>query len=891
MMRTSLLLLFALALSWGAAGIGHAGESGEIECLKSSAFFAGPDSPDHFKYAPERDADILHLALDVTPDFTNRTIGGTTRITFKPLVKPLEELKLDAVDLTVSRVESSEPITAYQVTGEKLVVTFAKPIPPDREAWVEVTHSAEPAEGIYFRTPEMGYLDGDTHLFSQGEETEARHWFPCFDAPNDKFTSEVTCHVPTGMTVISNGRLVSETEDPATGLKAVHWSQETPHSSYLITLAAGYFKKLEDRQGDTPLAFFTPPSEFEEAGNSFRDTKDVMAFFEQEIGVPFPWVKYDQVCVNDFVAGGMENTSATTLTDSTLFTEATENIRDSDSLISHEMAHQWFGDLVTCKDWSHIWLNEGFATYYESLYNGHKNGRDAMLYEFYGRARMITGMSDDVNSIVRRNYDNTSEMFGYLAYPKGSWVLRMLRAQLGDELFRRCIKTYLERHHHANVTTEDLRAVIEELSGNSYDQFFDQWLYHAHHPELEVRYSWDEKTKLARISIQQTQKLSDSVLLFNFPWTIRFKGKFGTEDRALHVKQKEEDFYFPLESAPEIVRLDPDYTLLAKVNFDPPGAMLDAELADSTDVLGRLLAVEQLAGKQSREGVEKLKRALNSDACFGVRLESAKALRGIHSEPALEALLDSTNQPDARVREQVYAAIAGFYDPKSRAAALAMLAREKNPAIQSIAIRELGTYPEMDRAVLTQYLNSTSYRNSLASAAISAIRAQDDPAWIKPLQQNLLQRGADYPSREFARGLSTVAYLGRDQPDRSATEEFLLGYTGSKKRPVRLGAIEALGELGDPRASAALEKFALAREGAPEQTAAARAREAIENFRRPVEGLSNLQKEFLDLQKENRDLRKDFDALQKKFDALGQKPAGGKKSPSPVKTSKQPSTS
>ena len=209
-----------------------------------------------------------------------------------------------------------------------------------------------------------------------------------------------------------------------------------------------------------------------------------MAFFEQEIGVPFPWAKYYQTCVNDFVAGGMENTSATTLTDATLFKDDTENIRNSQSLVSHEMAHQWFGDLVTCKDWSHVWLNEGFATYYQVLYDGWKNGHDALLYDLYANARSVTSVVSDTNAIVRRNYDDPFDMFNYLAYPKGGWVLHMLRSQLGKDLYRQCIKTYLERHRYGNVTTEDLRAVIEELSGRPYDQFFDQWLYHAHYPEL-----------------------------------------------------------------------------------------------------------------------------------------------------------------------------------------------------------------------------------------------------------------------------------------------------------------------------------------------------------------------------------------------------------------------
>ncbi len=635
-------------------------EATAIECIKSATFLAPLDSPEHRKYAPDREIDILHLALDVTPDFKLRTVAGKATLRFKPIAKPFQELKLDAVDLAVESLTATEKILGYQVTDKQILVTFEQPIPPDKEASVTITYRAEPASGLYFRTPEMGYKQGDTHLFSQGEEIEARHWYPCFDSPNEKFTSEMTCHVPEGMTVVSNGRLVAEEKD-ANGLVSVRWLQDKPHVNYLISLVAGYFKKVEDKYKDVPLAFYTPPSEINEAPNSFRDTRDIMAFFEQEIGVPYPWAKYYQVCVNDFVAGGMENTSATTLTDYTLFTTATENIHDSQDLVAHEMAHQWFGDLVTCKDWSHIWLNEGFATYYESLYEGRKHGRDAMLYELYQRARVITGISNDTNAIVRRTYDSPREMFNYLAYPKGGWVLHMLRSQLGEDLYRRCIKTYLERHQFDNVVTEDLRAVVEELSGRSYDQFFEQWLYHAHHPELEVNYSWDEKSKLAKVSVQQTQALSENVLLFHFPLVIRFKGKFGTTDGQIQVKEKEEDFYFSLPEAPQIVRLDPDYMLLAKLKFQVPNLMLDAQLADKEDAIGRLLAVEQLSAKADKETVAKLKERLNNDPFYGARLEASKALRSIHTDEALEALLTSAKQSDARVRRQVVEDIGGFY--------------------------------------------------------------------------------------------------------------------------------------------------------------------------------------------------------------------------------------
>ena len=861
----------------------------EIECVKTGDFLAPLDSPGHRKYAPDRTVDVLHLNLDVTPDFKKRSIEGRNTLRFKPIAQSVQELKLDAVDLNIHSVVSSETLQNYQVDQEKLVITFAAAIPAGKEASVTIAYSAEPSLGLYFRTPEMGYKAGDTHLFSQGEEVEARHWYPCFDSPNEKFTSEVTCRVPAGMTVISNGRLISHEKDPATGLDSFHWSQEKPHANYLITLVAGYFNRVEDQYNHVPLAFLTPPSEINQAMNSFRNTKDVMGFFEGEIGVPYPWAKYDQICVNDFVAGGMENTSATTLTDNTLFTSATENIRNSDGLVSHEMAHQWFGDLVTCKDWSDIWLNEGFATYYALLYDSHKNGRDSMLYGLYQNARLITGMADDTNSIVRRTYAAPREMFGYLAYPKGGWVLHMLRSQLGADLYRKCIKTYLERHQYGNVVTEDLRAVIEELSGRSYDQFFDQWLYHAHQPELEATYSWDEKTKLARIFLRQNQKLGENVFLFEFPLTVRFKGKFGTLDRAIQVREKEEEFYFPLPGSPEIVRLDPELTLLAKTTFTLPNAMLYAQLGDKDDMVGRLLAIEQLSNKHEAEVVAELKKTLNWDLFYGVRLEASKALRSIHSDEALEVLIASAQQTDARVRREVVADLDGFYGESDYESARATLEREKNPEIQALAIRGLAGYSKPGvHETLLKFLNSESYRNALADAAIAGMRLQDDPAYVAPLLETLSKSEEAFTSRGFAEGLGTVAYLARNSEKKEKIRDFLTGYVNHKKRNIHLAAITALGTLGDPAAIAVLDTFATAGSESPERTAAGRAEANLRAARQPVDDFKNLRQEVLDLEKANRDLRKELDDLKKKVEAVESTSANPKTKKKPLNRATSP---
>ncbi|HEX4122713.1 MAG TPA: M1 family metallopeptidase, partial [Verrucomicrobiae bacterium] len=577
------------------------------------------------QYAPDRDAEIDHLTLDVTPDFKRRTISAEAIVTFQPIAKPLDDLKLDAVDLDVQSVVSTEKIQAYQVMADHLVITFASAIPAGKEASVTIRYTAQPEKGLYFRTPEMGYDAGDEHLFTQGEAVDERYWYPSHDSPNEKFTTEMTCRVPSGMTVLSNGRLVSQTDDG--GLTVFHWAQEKPQANYLVSLVAGYFKKVEDHYKDVPLAFYTPPSDIGEAPNSFRDTRDIMAFYEDEIGVPYPWAKYYQVVVQDFMAGGMENTSITTLTERTLFTGATENIRSSQGLVAHEMAHQWFGDLVTCKDWSQIWLNEGFATFYALLYDGHKNGRDSMLYGVFTTEQSIFARTNDVKPIVSRKFDDPDDLFNYLAYQKGSYVLWMLRSQLGPDLYRQCIRTYLERHKFGNVVTEDLAQVIEELSGRSYDQFFDQWVYHAHYPEIEARYSWDEKGKMAKISIRQNQKTTDDVLLFNFPLAIDFKTKDGTIERTITVKDATGDFYFALPSAPRIVRLDPNFAVLAKIDLrDIPPSMLYAQLEDAGDVAGRLVAIEKLKDLKGHEAVAKLSHALNHDAFYGVRVEAAKAL-------------------------------------------------------------------------------------------------------------------------------------------------------------------------------------------------------------------------------------------------------------------------
>ena len=869
MMKTITLILSAFSACFALSSA----ESEHVHTLRCRHFSGSPEgaTSSSQRYAPDRLVDLEHLSLDVTPDFKNRRVAGVATLTFHPIVTPLEELRLDAVDLKISKVTSGEKIAAWENTDHALIVTFEKPIPAGRQATLRVTYEAEPVKGLYFRTPELGYDPKDTHLWTQGETIEARHWFPCFDAPNEFLTSTMTCRVPKGMIVLSNGRKTAEEDDPATGLKVVTWKQEKPHVNYLISLVAGYFKRLQEKHGELSMSFWTPPSDFANAANSFRHTKKCMEYFEKETGVAYPWAKYDQVCVQDFNWGGMENTSLSTLNTSTLFSNETENIRSSQGLVAHELAHQWFGDLVTCKDWSHIWLNEGFATYYTHLFAGHLDGRDHMLYGLYRDLNRLTALKGDTTAMVNRKYERPSDMFrkyGALSYTKGSWVLHMLRSSLGPDLFRKVVKTYLERHRHGNVVTENLRAVMEEFSGKSHDRFFDQYVYHAHHPELKVDYSWDAKTKLAKLTVKQEQKVDDKVLLFHVTLPVKFRCGGKVIMKSMQVSQASEDFYFALPAAPEIVRVDPDLTILAKTTFAPPASMLHAQLSDLGDVVGRLLAVEQLAKKKDAGTVEKLKKALNEDPFYGVRLAASKALREIATEQAFEALTKATEQADARVRRQVVGDVGSFYKPEALAFLKKVLEVEKNPSIRAGALNGLAGHDDADAGkLMNQALGSKSFRHQMGSAAVSAIRKQDDPKYLSSLQSALEKDEKKFTTNGLAFGLRALGYLARNEEDKSSVRQFLVDRVGRLNRRVRIAAIDALGQLNDPRAIAVLDKFSASRKDTPERTAAEKAIEALRSGGKPTDDLKTLRKEVTDLKKDNQTLRKDLEDLKKRLDA------------------------
>ena len=855
-MKTTLLLALACTAAFAV-------ETDHDHCAKAMLPKPLRPAPGR-KYARDRLVDLVHLKLDVTPDFAKRTVAGTAEWTFKPIAKALPQLELDSIGPIIDKVTAQgATVASHETTEDKLVVVFKDSVPPEASVTLTIQFHGQPENGLYFRTPEMGYKPGDTQVWTQGEAELHRFWFPCYDYPNERFTSEITCHVPEGMDVVSNGHLVSDTKD-ANGLNAVHWLQDKPHVTYLLALAAGYFHKLEDKVGTLPIAMLVPPSEKDQAANAFLDTKKIIEFYQKEIGVPFAWDKYFQVYCHDFLAGGMENTSCTFQAAGLLYPSSHEQLSTVHWLDAHELAHQWFGDLVTSRDWSHLWLNEGFASYYTILYEDAKNGRDAMLYGLWREAQHVLG-TNDTKPIVWRDYQDAMEQFDYRVYPKGAWVLHMIRSRLGPGLYRQCIKTYLERHRSQVVGTDDLHDVLEELTGLSWDQFFDQWLYHGGQPDLAINYSYDAATKLAKLNVKQQQKLSDQVLLFGFDLPVRFFLKDKLVGFSVHVTQTNEDFHFPLDVAPDLVRIDPDYTLLAKINFTPPGDMLKKQLKG--DVIGRMIAVQKFGERDDHDSIALLKDVLNNDAFHAVRSEAAKALKKIGNNETRAVLIASLKQPDTRVRKEVVDALTAFPHDEARQALWQQSQSEKNPLILASIIKSWGTRPgdaSVAKALRTQ-LASTSYDEALADAAIAALRAQDDPTAVPAILARLQQNPANFQSRGYIADLDAIAFLARKDKDRSAVRTFLAEQLNQPKLEIRSGAARALGTLKDPAAIALLEPLTQVQKpfNDPLRESAEKSLQALQDELTGPAELKNVWQRLDDLQRESSKLKQQLDDLKK----------------------------
>jgi aminopeptidase N len=509
------------------------------------------------------DFDVQHYRIQVSFDRSKKEVTGDTTLSFKPLKEGMRSVELDAVDLTISSVtlEPTSGSLQFKNNKQSVVVILDKAYGPDSVIAIRFKYKAKPVKGIYFVAADSGH---SAQIWTQGESDEARHWFPSFDFPSDKATSEQIITADKGETVIGNGELVEKTEN-SNGSQTWHYRMAVPHSTYLVSFVIGKYALVSEKYKDIPIGFYIYPGREKTAHNAYERTPDMLKVYEELTGVPYPYNKYDQTIVSNFQFGGMENITATTMADTEiLFADSDIGKYAVMDLVSHELAHSWFGNLVTCKNWAELWLNEGFATFMEAAYREKAFSREDYTAKI--RRDAATFLVDDLinrkrHGLFNRRAGNVAALFDNPAttYNKGGVVIHMLREQVGNTNFWKSINSYLTKHRYGNVESTDLQNAMEEGSGQDLKWFFDQWVYGVGAPKLDVRKSYSAGSKTLRITVTQTQKALDLVpAAFRLPLQIEIVWTGGRKMETLDIKKRVETFSIPLDGVPTAVTIDPN---------------------------------------------------------------------------------------------------------------------------------------------------------------------------------------------------------------------------------------------------------------------------------------------------------------------------------------------
>ncbi|MEM9906794.1 MAG: M1 family metallopeptidase [Cyanobacteria bacterium P01_D01_bin.44] len=667
-------------------------------------------------YNPDRPGQVEHIALDLDLDIPNKRYSGTCKIRLNPVRSDVDRLTLDAVSLHIDTVKIGSTKQPFDYDGEKLHIQLKKPTETGKPITLSIAYRVEnPQRGIYFIAPDEHYPDKPYQVWTQGEDEDSRFWFPCFDYPGQLATSELKVRVPKQFFAISNGELTATTEDG--DAKVYHWKLDKVHPSYLMTLAVGEFDIIQDEWQSRPVTYYVQKGRKDQGKLTMGKTPQMLEHFSQVFGYPYPFSNYDQVCPVDFIFGGMENTTTTLLTDRCLLDKraALDNIT-SETLVAHELAHQWFGDLIVINHWSHAWVKEGMATYSEVLWLEHALDSDEAAYYHLNHARAY--ISEDASRyrrpLVTHIYREPIELYDRHIYEKGSCVYHMIHTELGNELFTQTLKTFLEDNAHSTVETVDLLRAIDKATGRNLRFLFDQYVYRGGHPDYKVTYSWDNDSKLAKLTVTQMQvkdgksQVQEGLFDLKIPVGFGYVEETGEGEKAkgergnartpsklqtltVRIHEREQALYFPLGQKPDFISFDVGNHFLKTVKLEYPLKELKAQLGHDPDPISRIYAAEAIAKKGSLEAVKALIQALQHDPFWAVRAEVAEQLAKIQLDQAVDGLLKGLKDKHPKVRRAVVEALAGIKTADSYKALKTLVEKgDESYYVESAAVRSLG---------------------------------------------------------------------------------------------------------------------------------------------------------------------------------------------------------
>ncbi|MEE8148142.1 MAG: M1 family aminopeptidase, partial [Longimicrobiales bacterium] len=745
--------LFVAILTLAIAGAGLAGgeersENAEYsECLAgklegaswSSKAIDEATGRDLRHYPPDRPVDYLHMTLEMRfDDLNEKRFEARETLRFVPIGQPASAITLDAVGLSIDEVTlDGRPVEHYG-DDESLTIRFDPPLPPGAQHEVVIEYACiEPYTGMFF-TPTSDDAPGyAAQVHTQGQTEHNRHWFVCHDFPNERLTTELIVDVPSGLAVSGNGRLVSRSDD---GERARwHYLQDKPHVSYLVSLVIGEYEIVEIPHDRVPMQVWVPPGLADEVEQTYGRTGQMIDVLEKRFGVAYPWARYDQVLAKNFRPGGMENTSVTTMYPTAVLDETALLDGDLEGLIAHELAHQWTGDLITCKSWAHIWLNEGWATYGGALWFEHRDGTDGYLDSIRRSFRVARrDKTTNTHAMVSPVYEDAWETFRRKAnpYPKGAAILHMLRRMLGDEIFFAGVHLYMNRHALGTVETNDLRYALEEVSGLGLEWFFDQWCYRPGTPELEVDVRYDGKTREILVDVEQKQHIDERTPAFRFVLPVFVQTPDGTQTFEIDVREKTTAYRTTLEGPPSIVAVDPDLHVLKTITVHKPQAMWLAQAQQGPTIAARHAAVGALGETDTPETIALLAQMIRDESLrHTLRNTAVNALAKYGSSAARGELLSiaTGGVGDARVRATLITKLQKLEAEEVVEVLADSAANDPSYATRVAAIEGLAHHEAAEHAdLIIELVEFPSQHDQVRRAALTALGKLDEPRGLEP---------------------------------------------------------------------------------------------------------------------------------------------------------------
>jgi len=664
-----------------------------------------PNDLPTYRATARRTVDLLHTKLDLRFDWANEKVIGKATLRLSPFSQAIEQVVLDARNFEIKsmRLLSSGVTPEYEYDGQSLVIKLDKPYEPGQEVSLYIDYVASPSEGdgsgaaitsdkgLFFINADGSDRTKPQQIWTQGETEFNSNWFPTVDKPNERQTHEIVLTVDQKFKTLSNG-IMSSTRSNPDGTRTDTWKMDQPHAPYLVMLGVGDFAKVSDRWQNIPVEYYVEPEYQDDAKEIFNHTPEMITFFSELTGVPYPWKKYSQIVVRDYVSGAMENTTAVIFGQQVQKHKRELIDNNNDYIVAHELIHHWFGNYVTCESWAHLTLNEGFANYGEYLWFEHKYGSDVAEHH---RANELGGYLYEAQTkrhpLIDYQYGSKEDMFDAHSYNKGGLVLHMLRSYLGDELFFAGWKTYLLDNAMTAVEIHNLRLAYEKVTGEDLNWFFNQWYLSSGHPDLEYSHSWDAETRTLQITVDQTQDPDQNQPIYILPTELDIYYADGTHEIIqVEINQRTQVENFSLAEQPVAVILDPKNALLATKAHDLDLVASAVIYGPSVPYMIRDQIVERVANLPDSGAHELLEKALD-DPFWEVR---RKALNSVDWEATSAPMDKLTKMAEYDEHSQV------------KADALMILAVLRPDTAKDVLISKLGPeepYPVVASAVMGLY--------------------------------------------------------------------------------------------------------------------------------------------------------------------------------------------